>query len=253
MTATDQLIRDTLLERAVAVPVDPPSATQINARARRYRTRRIAAVSAASVAVLAVGFAVPAGLGAFDRNTGTTLAPAAPATSSYETWTPRGRLAGEAAFVDVALRVWDATSGGPHKVINVLWAGGLRTGRTAVLLGETASGERRLVVLGGSDQFKVIRDEPAPQSLEQLSFNLFTDGPEGTSYIDDLVVLTPPDSGWVVAWSGGDDPALGEGRVATDDGVAIIPIDQSGPNGHPTIKILDGERVVYYGPIGTYS
>jgi hypothetical protein len=251
MTSTDQLIRETLHERATALPARPPASSHLAARARRYRARRLAAVSAAAVAVLAAGVAVPAGLGSFDRTTGSTVAPAT--ASSYETWTPRGRLAGDTQFVALATRAWDSSGHGPHELINVLWAGGLRTDRAAILLGETASGDRRLAVLAGSGELRVIRDQPAPRSLEHLSFNLFTDGPDGSPYVDDLLVLTPPRSGWTVEWSGGSDPALGAGTVTTDDGVAIIPIDQSGPYGHPSIRILDGSRVVYDGPIGTYS
>jgi hypothetical protein len=254
MTAADELIRETLHERATAMPVSAPAASHIAARARSYRARRTAVAVVGSFAVLVVGGGVPAALGAFDREPQIQIGPGvyAPA-QSYETWAPRGRLGSDAAFVALATQAWDASGYGPREVINVLWAGGLRTGRAAVLLGETASGERRLAVLAGSGELRVIRDQPAPRSLEHLSFNLFTDGPDGEPYVDDLLVLTPPQSGWVIAWSGGDDPALGAGTVRTDDGVAIIPIDQSGPLGHPTIRILDGSRVVYDGPIGTYS
>jgi hypothetical protein len=262
MTATDELLRETFDRQADLVTMPSHLRGGIDGRARRYRARRVAAIATGAVAALAVGIGVPMAT----RDTGVAYVPsstglsAAASPVSYDTWQPRGGLAHDSAFIASALATWDgdatSQSPAPHVVINVLWAGTFRTGRAAVLLGSDSTGARRIAVIASTGRtLHVIRDVSAPVALRHLSFNLFTDGsgPEGTPYRDALVVLTPPDSGWTVQWAGGADPSQGTGSVTTDDGIALINIDQSGPQGNPTIRIVDADTVVYAGPIGSLS
>ena len=255
MSATDLLLRETFADQAAMITMQPGTRARIDGLAHRYRARRVAVITGAAVAVAALAVAVPAALTPVEA----TLphAPAA-ASGSFASWAPRGSLAADPAFAAAATAAWDAATPGhaPHADVGVLWAGAFETGRGAVLRGTNGEGNLRLaVVAGGTPSLKVIRDVPAPADLTHLSFSLFTDDEAHSiaSYRDTLVVLTPPASGWIVEWAGGPDASYGLGTEVTEDGVAVIDISQSGPVGHPTIRLLDRSVVVYEGPIGTQS
>lgn len=256
MIITDDLLRDTLAAEADSMIMPAGVRERVDVRAARHHARRTVAITAGAVAVVGLALTV-ASLVPDAGATGVSAGPAA-ATASYETWAPRGGLAGDQDFAAAAEAAWDAASPGApaHSDVRVLWADTFATGRGAVLVGTAGDGSRRLaVVAGGTPSLKVIRDIPAPQSLTHLSFNLFTDDQEHSpaSYRDTLVIVTPPASGWAVAWSPGTDGAFGEDVTMTTDGVAVIDISVSGPYGNPGIRILDGTQELYAGPIGSQS
>jgi len=256
MTTTDELLRETFAVEAATITMQPDARVRVGRLARHYRARRVAAITGAAVAAATVAIAAPTVMDSF--GTTTLDGPAAASRAPYESWSPRGGLGTDSSFAASAVAAWDAATpaDAPHTDVRVLWADVFATGRAAVLLGTDGDGDRQLaVVAGGSPSMKVIRDVPAPDDLTHLSFNLFTDDEEhsAASYRDTLVVVTPPASGWTVEWFGGADPSEGTGTVTTDDGIAVIDISQSGPQGHPTIRLLEGSALLYYGPIGSLS
>lgn len=254
MTMTDDLLRETFAAEAETVSMRPDVRARVDAVVRRHRARRTAKVAVGTLAVAGLALAVPAVVP--DLRTTEIQPPVA--STSYESWAPRGTLGGDSGFAAVAAAEWDAASPGApgHTDVNVLWADVFATGRAAVLVGTAGDGDRRLAVLAGAGPgLKVIRDIPAPQSITHLSFNLFTDDQEHSegSYRDTVIVMTPPASGWTVEWTGETDPSEGSGESATTDGIAVIDISQSGPVGHPTIRVLDGGQERYAGPIGSQN
>jgi hypothetical protein len=253
MITTDQLVRETFAAEAEIITMPADMHARVGRLARRYRVRRAVAVTAATAAAAAIAVAVPMAASSFGP---TDASPPAAASTAYDTWAPRGDLGDDLAFAAAATASWDAATAGTHTDVHVLWADTFATGRAAVLAGTDVTGVRRLAVLAGATpSLSVLRDVAAPVELNQLSFNLFVDDEEHSaeSYRDTLVVITPPASGWTVEWAGGTDPSTGAGTAGTSDGIAVIDISQSGPSGHPTIRVLDGSKVVYDGPIGSQS
>lgn len=256
MTTTDEILRETFAAQAAMTTMPAGTRDRIGRLARRHRARRAVAIAGTAVAVTTIAIAGPA-LIASDSSTSLNVA-AAPADTDYALWPARGDLGDDAAVAAAATAAWDAEAPAtaPHTGVKVLWADDFPTGRAVVMVGTDSDGARRLAIVDAhSSSMWLLRDVPAPANLSHISFSLFNDDQEhsAASYRDTLVVITPPASGWTVEWAGGDDPSAGSGTVTTEDGIAIIDISQSGPQGRPTIRLMDGSEAVYEGPIGTMS
>jgi hypothetical protein len=228
--------------------------------ARRRRLRRAGVASGLVLALVSVPLWRP------------LLAPArlgpAAADGPYLGWSPRGDLAGDAAFVRSAVAVWDTGSGGPHRDVRVLYAGRSRTVDPVVVVeGLDDSGAPRLGVLTGPllavdeqppavpGALVVRADRPAPDPAvtRQVSVLARRLPPAGRVELDDeLVLLALAEPGATLGVTSTAWDSYSDGRAPGTD-LLVSRLPGMGTLANVTVSVSRGSRAVWSGPPGGWS